>query len=218
MRSLLWLCALAVASVPVWAASQTHIVTFGRWQVVRADFGGEMQPVELRVRALLVDAKVKEYTFGQPHDVSERIFVVARVVRLNDALPDEKQSKWIWQRGGWVQVDRLSGRITPVKLPNFDADLSVASWYRDYIAYCGVSEGDARIYAVVMQIGVRKPILRKALEGTAKSNATDPLCRAPIWQRKPMRVEFDVQNGPHLTITIRGRALSVTTADEDDAE
>jgi hypothetical protein len=84
-----------------------------------------------------------------------------------------------------MQVDRFSGRITLLKLPNFDPQLSAPSWYRDYIAYCGMSKDNARIDAIVMQLGERKPILRKALEGSAKSASVDPLCRAPIWKRKP---------------------------------
>lgn len=217
MQKFLRLCALAIATVPALAASKTHVISFGNWQLVKAEQGADAEPVALRVRALLVDGKVKEYTLGPPHDVTERLFVVARVFRLNDALPEEKSSKWVWQRGGWVQVDRSSGRIAALKLPNFDSELSVASWYRDYIAYCGISEGDALIYAMVMQVGVHKPILRKALEGT-KSTWPHPLCRPPMWQRKPMRVEFDFEKGPNLTITIREHSLGITTADEDDTE
>lgn len=177
-----------------------------------------MEPAEIRVRTLLVDGKLREYTIGQPHDVTEHEFVVFRAVRLNDALPDEKQSRWIWQRGGWVRVDRVSGRITPLKLPNFDPQSSAVSWYRDYVAYCGVSDDDSHVYALVIQLGMRKPILRKGLDGSIKSGSADPLCPPPVWQRKPMRVEFSIANGPNLTFTVRNRALELATADEDDTE
>jgi hypothetical protein len=212
------MCVLAMTVVPALATSKTHIISFGKWQVVKVDGGADTEAADLRVRTLLVDGQVKEYTVGQPHDVTDRLFVVASTFRLNDELPGEKQPKWIWQRGGWVQVDRSSGRITPLKLANFDLQLSVASWYRDYIAYCGVSEQDKRVYAMVMQLGRRKPVLRKELEGTAKSAGADPLCRAPIWQRKPVRVEFNIANGPNLVFTIQDRAWELIAGEEDDSD
>jgi hypothetical protein len=110
----------------------------------------------------------------------------------------------------------VSGRITPLKLPNFDPQSTVASWYRDYIAYCGLSDDNNHVYAIILQLGMRKPILRKELEASFKS--TDPLCSPPVWQRKPMRVEFSIANAPNLTFTVRKRALELTTTDEDDAE
>ena len=44
----------------------------------------------LEIRALLVDGVLKEWTTGDAHDVTDRSFVVRRVIRLNDALPDDK--------------------------------------------------------------------------------------------------------------------------------
>ena len=41
----------------------------------------------LKVRALIVDGVLKEWTTGDAHDVTDRSFVVRRVIRLNDALP-----------------------------------------------------------------------------------------------------------------------------------
>lgn len=218
MPKLLCLCALTMVSVPVLAASKPHVITFGNWLLVKAERYGEMESGDLHVRALLVDGKVKEYTVGQPHDVTERFFVLATAFRLNDKLPDEKQSRWIWQRGGWVEVDRSSGRITPLRLPNFNPQLSLVSWYRDYIAYCGASEDNTKLYAIVMQLGMRKPILRKELEETTRLAHTESPCRAPAWQRKPTRVAFYVARGPSLTFTIQGRTLEMTAPDEDDAE
>jgi hypothetical protein len=40
-------------------------------------------------------------------------------------------------------VDRSNGHISPVVLPEFDNYYSIASWYQDYAAYCGISD-DAR--------------------------------------------------------------------------
>jgi len=58
-------------------------------------------------------------------------------------------------------VDRLTGRVSQLNLAEFDPFYSTASWYRDYIAYCGVSEDGKKLYAVVAQVGRRKPILKK---------------------------------------------------------
>ena len=218
MRRVLRVCALLIAGMPALAASKTHIISFGKWQAVKLDGGGNTEAGELRVRTLMVDEKVKEYTVGQPHEVTDRLFVVASAFRLNDGLPGERQPRWIWQRGGWVQVDRSSGRVTPLKLANFDVHLSVANWYRDYIAYCGVSEEDKRIYAMVMQLGRRKPVLRKEFGAIGKSASGDPLCRAPIWQRNPVRVEFNIADGMNLVFTIQGAALQLSAGEEDDTD
>ena len=61
---------------------------------------------DLKIRALVVDGQVKEWTTGDAHDVTDRSFVVRRVLRLNDSLPGEKQGHWVWQRGPWLLVDR----------------------------------------------------------------------------------------------------------------
>src|SRR5438270_946041 len=130
MRVVLCLCIImAIMDTPASAAVKAHVITFGKWQVVRLD-GADFEPIEIRVRALFVDGKLREYSIGQPHDITDRIFVVERASRLNDELPNEKQPRWTWQRGGWIQVDRSSGHISPLHLPNFDQQLSVASWYR----------------------------------------------------------------------------------------
>ena len=39
--------------------------------------------MEIKVRALFVDTRLKEYTIGLPHDVTDRLFVVRRAYRLN---------------------------------------------------------------------------------------------------------------------------------------
>ena len=43
----------------------------------------------LKIRALLVDGILKDWTTGDAHDVTDRSFVVRRAIRLNDALPGE---------------------------------------------------------------------------------------------------------------------------------
>ena len=54
----------------------------------------------------------------------------------------------------------MTGRIAPANLPDFDVTYSEVSWYRDYAAYCGISDDGKQIYAVVAQINRRKPVVK----------------------------------------------------------
>jgi hypothetical protein len=112
--------------------------------------------------------------------------VIRKVEHLNDALPDDKdhEPRWIWRLGGWISVNRLTGRVTQLNLPGFDPETSEASWYRDYAAYCGASDDGAKQYMVVVQLGRRRPLLRREYAGTA--------CGLPQWSRSPSRVTFVV--------------------------
>ncbi len=134
-------------ALAVSAAAKTHVVTFGKWTTVQwspDSVGGteSEKPLTLKVRPLLVDARVKEFTLGATHEITDRLFVVRRSFRFNDSLPQESNAPphWQWQRGGWLLVDRITGHISPINLPEFDAFYSAASWYRDYAAYCGLSD------------------------------------------------------------------------------
>lgn len=205
------------------AVTKPHVVVLGKWTTVKwfAD-ADDKQPVDLKVRSLLVDGRTRETTLGLAHDVTDRLFVVRRAFRLNDALPDEPAvpAHWRWERGGWLLVDRLTGRVSPIVLPEFDPYYSVASWYRDYAAYCGVSDDGGKVYAVVTQLGRRKPLLKKILDKTSahEGDAADSPCTAPTWQRQPMRVSIGKAD-QKSTFAIRGRAvdLLVDEPDEEDA-
>src|ERR1700683_3129183 len=134
------------------AASKPHIITLGKWTSVRwvPDSGATAdKPLTLKVRPLLVDGRVKEFTLGPSHDITDRLFVVQRAFRVNDSLPQESSASphWQWQRGGWLLVDRTTGHISPINLPEFDIVYSDVSWYRDYAAYCGVSDDGQQVYA-----------------------------------------------------------------------
>jgi hypothetical protein len=160
----------------------------------------------LKVRALLVDGVLKEWTTGDAHDVTDRSFVVRRVIRLNDALPTDKSgppekasldkashdkaSQWVWQRGPWLLVDRTTGRVTALRLPDYDPGVSQVSWFRDYAAYCGLTPSGKSLYAVVAQIAARKPVLAKKLAAFDAENHPDPVCAPPEWQREPLRIAF----------------------------
>ena len=181
--------------------------------------GADGKPPTIKVRALIVDGRVKEYALGNSHEVTERLFVVRRVFRVNDSLPEDSAARWEWQRGGWLLVDRVTGRISPISLPEFDALYSAASWYRDYVAYCGVADDGKKTYAMVAQLNRRKPVLKKALaEGVAEDAAPDSACPAPVWQRGPVRVSFQPASGAKETFAIRGHIVDVVNDAEEEDE
>jgi hypothetical protein len=217
-KLLLILFALCFAGLEGVAAPKAHVIVFGKWITAKSPNATGVKMLEIKIRPLLVDSRLREYTTGAPHELTDRLFVVRRVFRVNDALPQESAARWQWQRGGWLLVDRLSGRVSPLSLPEFDPFYSTASWYRDYVAYCGVSEDDKKRYAVVAQVGRRKPILKKELGEPAEGNEPDSECPAPTWERNPTRVTFQPASGQKVTFSIRGRVVDVVTDEEDESE
>jgi hypothetical protein len=205
------------------AASKPHIVSFGKWVPVVFYPAGD-KATNLKVRPVLVDGRIKEFTLGSPHEVTDRGFVVRRAFRVNDSLPQENGAPhWQWQFGGWLFVDRVTGHVSAMHLPEFDVLYSEASWYRDYAAYCGVSEDGKKVFAVVAQIARRKPVLKQILGGATAGSAEtdeDPVaaCPTPIWQRSPSRVTFEAPASGKQTFAIRGHVVDLVTEDEDEEE
>ncbi|MFZ0200675.1 MAG: hypothetical protein WB523_12585 [Candidatus Sulfotelmatobacter sp.] len=222
--ALIFICGLTDTAYSV---SKPHLITFRKWSTVPWSPGsttGE-KPFLLKVRPLLVDSRIKEFTIGPAHDVTDRLFVVRRAFRVNDGLPQESASppRWQWQRGGWLLVDRITGHISPVYLPEFDVFYSDASWYRDYAAYCGVSEDGKKVYAVVAQISLRKPVLKNLIDGESvaaetKDASPDSACATPAWQRTPIRVTFEPAAAAKLTFAIHGHIVDLITEEEDEGE
>lgn len=177
------------------------------------------KPISLRIRPLIVDGRIREYAVGLPHEVTERLFVVRRAFRVNDSLPTDSAIQWRWERGGWLLVDRLTGHISPINLPEFDPFYSSSSWYRDYVAYCGVSEDGKKTYAIVAQIARRKPALKKQLsDGLPENAGADSACGTPSWQRGPTRVSFEAAGVAKQTFEIRGHIVDMVSDAEDDDE
>ncbi len=124
MRSLIAIAVAAMlAAAPLVHAAprKPHTVYLGAVKRVPYSKGGDPAGAaagesELKIRALLIDGQVKEWTTGDAHDVTDRSFVVRRVIRLNDALPGDQpaaaKEHWVWQRGPWLLVNRTTGRIT----------------------------------------------------------------------------------------------------------
>jgi hypothetical protein len=211
------LAAILAGVVPALAAPRkAHTVVLGAarrvpYSKVGDPAGAAQAENELKVRALLVDGVLKEWTTGDAHDVTDRSFVVRRVLKLNDALPSDKTATsdkptpgdkpgptgtaghWVWQRGPWLLVDRVLGHIVALKLPDYDPGVSQVSWFRDYGAYCGVTASGKSLYAVVAQVAARKPVLAKKLSAFDAESHPDPVCGLAEWQREPLRITF------HLT-------------------
>jgi hypothetical protein len=231
---------LLVALSPMASAAtpKIHVITFGKWMSVKYfSASDDTQPQNLKVRPLIVDGRVKEYTLGSAHEVTERLFVVQRAFRLNDSLPEDAGApRWQWQRGGWLLVDRSTGHISAISLAEFDSTYSAASWYRDYVAYCGLSEDGKKISAVVVQLNRRKAVLKKLLsEAPARNDgpkvdaatkaitandgaASDLACPPPAWQRAPVRVSFEASGDARQTFAIRGHAVDLVNDAEDEEE
>jgi hypothetical protein len=82
------LVAVLVLASFVAAATKVHVITFGRWIPVQWLAASNLPPLTSRVRPLLLDGRIKEYVVGSPHEITDRLFVVRRAFRINDALPD----------------------------------------------------------------------------------------------------------------------------------
>ena len=176
----------------------------------------------LKIRPLVVDGQVKEWTTGDAHDVTDRSFVVRRALRLNDELPGEKtkpgELRWVWQRGPWLMVDRVTGHVTALKLPDYDPGVSQVGWFRDYGAYCGVTASGKSLYAVVAQVSGRKPILAKKLAAYDPEDRSQPACGTTEWQREPLRATFHPVAGGAMSFDIIAGSAVLVEESPDEPE
>lgn len=179
--------------------------------------GAQPGETELKVRPLLVDGRVKDWTTGDPHDVTERTFAVRRALRINDSLPTDKDEHWVWQRGPWMLIDRAAGHSTPLKLPDYNPSVSDVSWFRDYAAYCGLPVSGKHLYAVVSQIAVRKPLLVKKLaDWDEAAPHAAAACTPALWQREPLQVTFQPTGSQPTAFDLT--AASTALVEPGDAE
>src|SRR5512135_3471084 len=115
MRGIIGVALFLTVFPPSFAASKLHVITFGRTTLVPWFVGtAENEKLDLKIRPLYVDTKLKEFTTGDAREITDRVFVVRRAYRINDALPQDAKTspKWKWQRGGWLMVDRLTGHVS----------------------------------------------------------------------------------------------------------
>jgi hypothetical protein len=116
-------------------------------------------------------------------------------------------------------VDRTSGHITALHLPDFDAVVSNAVWYRDYAAYCGTAQTvKGGLFAIVAQIGTTKTIVRKQIGKWPQAMPAQPVCKAAEWQRAPMRVTMQATGGEPMTFDVVGAAALIEEGDSGDTE
>ncbi|MDR3727497.1 MAG: hypothetical protein P4K86_10685 [Terracidiphilus sp.] len=223
--ALLAIMAVLCAAVPTAqaAARKVHVVALGAAKRVPYSKAGDPAGAAaaedaLKIRALLVDGVVKEWTNGDAHDVTDRSFVVRRVMRLNDSLPGDKLGHWVWQRGPWLLVDRVSGHVVALKLPDYDPGVSQVSWFRDYGAYCGVTASGKGLYAVVAQVAARKPALAKKLGAFDPENHPNPVCAQAEWQREPLRVTFHPAGRDAISFDVAPGSAVLVEDSGDDAE
>jgi hypothetical protein len=229
VRLLLWTLVFFLFSQPIaaWAAApaKVHTVNLGAVRKVAymppensADAAKDSDAPMLKVRPLMVDGRQKEWTTGDAHDVTDRSFTVRRALRLNDALPGDAAARWSWQPGPWLLVDRTTGHITALHLPDFDNEVSDAVWYRDYAAYCGTAEtAKGGLFAIVAQVGVRRAVVQKQIGKWPQPAPVQPVCKASEWQRAPMRVTLQATGGEPMTFSVVGTAALIEEGDADDA-
>ena len=222
-----WITLVAASCLTIAAAlhaapPKSHSVILGAARRVPYSKAGDPAGAQagedaLKIRALIVDGRVKDWTTGDAHDVTDRSFVVRRAIRLNDALPEDKAGRWVWQRGPWELVDRVSGHITALRLPNYDPGVSQVRWFRDYGAYCGITATGKSLYAVVAQVSVRKPVLSKKISAFNPAQQAAPVCETPDWQRDPLRVTFRPAGKDAISYNfVPGSAMLVEDSGDDE--
>jgi hypothetical protein len=200
-------------------AAKVHTVVLGAGKKVPYSkegdpAGASAKDTDLRVRPLLVDGKIKEWTAGESHDVTDRSFTIRRAIRINDALPTDKTEHWVWQRGPWLLVDRTAGHIVALHLPDYDPSVSDVSWFRDYAAYCGLNAGGKELYAVVAQVAARKPLVAKKLKPWDPLDHPSPACAPAAWQREPLQITFQPTGDPAASFDLVG--LSAVLVEDGD--
>jgi hypothetical protein len=206
------------------APAKVHVVALGAVRKVpytspetAPATGKPADTVTLKVRPLTVDGHQKEWTAGDAHDVTDRSFTIRRALRLNDALPGDAAPRWSWQPGPWLLVDRTTGHVTALHLPDFDAEVSDAVWFRDYAAYCGTAEtARGGLFAIVAQLGARRAVVQKQIGKWPQPAPASPVCKPAVWQREPMRVTLQPTGGDAMTFDVVGAASLVEENDSAD--
>jgi hypothetical protein len=236
--AILTTAAMIAAAAAVQAAPRkTHSVVLGAVKKVAYSKSGDPAGAAsgedaLKIRPLLLDGILKEWTTGDSHDVTDRSFLVRRVIRLNDVLPGDKAatgdksseksasaaSHWVWQRGPWLLVDRVTGHVVALKLPDYDPGVSQVSWFRDYGAYCGVTANGKSLYAVVAQVAARKAVLAKKLAAFDAQSHPDPVCGLAEWQREPLKITFHPGGKDAVSFDIVPGSAVLVEDSEDEAE
>lgn len=196
------------SALAVKAKAKPHFAALGKVRAVAYSADGDPSgalPGEktLKVRPLVVNGKVQDWTTGEIHEVTPRTFTVQSAVRVNDALPTDHGEHWVWQRGPWLLVDR-GGKVSPLHLPDYDPAVSRVVWFRDYAAYCGLTPSGKSLYAEVARLAVRRPLVSRKLEKWDTAEHPDPPCAPAVWQREPLRVSFSPTGASPVSFDVEG--------------
>ncbi len=217
----LLLALLTLFPIQIYAA-KLHIVTLGAVRKVpytppeATPDNKSDEATTLRIRPLVVDDKPREWTVGELHEVTDRTFVIRRALRINDALPGEPP-RWTWQPGPWLQVDRTSGHIAPLHLPNFDPQISDVVWFRDYGAYCGlVPTLKGGVLAVVVELGSHKAVASRVIANWPLDKPAYPVCAPAQWQRTPMRATLCLTGGQPVTFDVAGTSSLIEEGESEE--
>jgi hypothetical protein len=113
-------------------------------------------------------------------------------------------------------VDRASGKVDALRLPDFDPAVSEAVWFRDYAAYCGVNATGKQLFAVVAQVQARRPLLAKKLGAWDSADHPSPACAPAVWQREPLKVSFWPAGGAEVSFDLIGASAVLVEEDSDE--
>jgi hypothetical protein len=216
MKRVCFILGLAILACLLLGAAKPKVVSFGRTMSVKWLVGPQEETaLELKVRPLTVNAEVKFFSTGDSHDITQQLFVVREAHRLNDMLPTDTSPKWKWQPGGWMMVNRATAKITKLTLPEYDSFYSEGVWFRDFVAYCGVADNE-KLYAMVMQVGRRKPVVKKLLGAAKLADLPNSECASPQWLRQPMRVVFEPVGGQKVSFNVRGQTVEIPSDSGED--
>ncbi len=205
------------------AAPKIHTVALGairKVPYIQPDATPETKSDEtstLKVRPLFVDDRQKEWTMGDSHDITDRTFAIRRALHINDGLPTDAAPHWVWQPGPWITVDRVTGHITALHLPDFDPVVSNAVWFRDYAAYCGTaSTAKGGLFAIVAQLGARRAVVQRQIGKWPQTDHFIPVCQPAKWQRLPIRVTLQPTGGDPITFDVLGSSSIMEEGDNSD--
>jgi hypothetical protein len=81
-----------------------------------------------------------------------------------------------------------------------------------------VSPTTAKLFAIVFQVGRRKPVLKNSLGDAGGDDAPDSECPAPVWERRPVRVTLEPDENQKSTYSVRGHPADLVSDDEAEVE
>lgn len=93
---------------------------------------------------------------------------------------------------------------------------SAATWYRDYVAYCGISDDGNKRFAFVVELNRRKPVLKKPLPGTLPDDAPQTQPAPPPSGSARPHVSPSKRRKTKQTFAIRGHVVDLVDESEEE--